>query len=58
MILSGYDDDTMHQPSWTQDGSFLVIRDLEQLVPEFEKLNCLSFFPFLFRGIDIDGAFY
>lgn len=37
MILCGHDGDDMNQPKWALDGSFLVIRDLQQLVPEFEK---------------------
>lgn len=36
-ILCGHKGDPMKQPSWTTDGSFLVIRDLQQLVPEFEE---------------------
>ncbi|CAD6446944.1 913b47fc-6338-4745-ad9f-1369fef5f7d1 [Sclerotinia trifoliorum] len=28
---------TMKQPDWAEDGSFLVFRDLQQLVPEFDK---------------------
>ncbi|KAK0104921.1 hypothetical protein ONS95_005184 [Cadophora gregata] len=37
MILSGYEGDEMGQPDWATDGSFMVIRDLQQLVPEFDK---------------------
>ncbi|KAH7418967.1 hypothetical protein BKA64DRAFT_649774 [Cadophora sp. MPI-SDFR-AT-0126] len=37
MILSGYDGDEMGQPDWATGGSFMVIRDLQQLVPEFDK---------------------
>ena len=27
----------MGQPAWAKDGSFLVFRDLQQLVPEFDE---------------------
>ncbi|KAJ9265456.1 hypothetical protein DTO271D3_3197 [Paecilomyces variotii] len=37
MILCGHDGDKMGQPAWARDGSFMVFRDLQQLVPEFEK---------------------
>ncbi|OQE14675.1 hypothetical protein PENFLA_c036G07781 [Penicillium flavigenum] len=37
MIFCGHDGDRMNQPSWAKDGSFLVFRDLQQLVPEFEE---------------------
>lgn len=37
MILCGHDGDKMGQPQWARDGSFMVFRDLQQLVPEFEK---------------------
>jgi hypothetical protein len=37
MILVGYDGDEMKQPEWANDGSFLAFRDLQQLVPEFDK---------------------
>ncbi|TVY42788.1 Peroxidase [Lachnellula subtilissima] len=37
MIFSGYEGDEMGQPDWATDGSFMVIRDLQQLVPEFDK---------------------
>lgn len=39
VILTGNDGDTRGglRPSWTKDGSFLVFRQLKQLVPEFNK---------------------
>ncbi|CAG8135343.1 unnamed protein product [Penicillium salamii] len=37
MIVCGYEGDDMRQPSWVKDGSFLVFRDLQQLVPEFDE---------------------
>nr|UPX44784.1 dye-decolorizing heme-containing peroxidase [Penicillium camemberti] len=37
MIFCGHEGDEMNQPKWALDGSFLVFRDLEQLVPEFDK---------------------
>jgi deferrochelatase/peroxidase EfeB len=37
MIFSGHEGDEMGQPEWATDGSFMVIRDLQQLVPEFDK---------------------
>jgi deferrochelatase/peroxidase EfeB len=37
MIFCGHDGDDMNQPKWAKDGSFLVFRDLQQLVPEFDK---------------------
>ncbi|EGZ77169.1 Dyp-type peroxidase [Neurospora tetrasperma FGSC 2509] len=37
LIFARHDGDDMNQPEWAEDGSFLVIRDLQQLVPEFEK---------------------
>lgn len=37
MIFSGCDGDPIKQPEWAEFGSFLVIRDLQQLVPEFDK---------------------
>jgi hypothetical protein len=37
LIFSKHDGDDMGQPDWAEDGSFLVFRDLQQLVPEFEK---------------------
>jgi len=39
MILSGYEGDEMNQPDWATGGSFMVFRDLQQLVPEYEKLD-------------------
>lgn len=36
MILCGHEGDKQAQPSWAKDGSFLVFRDLQQLVPEFD----------------------
>lgn len=37
LIFAKHDGDDMNQPDWAEDGSFLVIRELQQLVPEFEK---------------------
>ncbi|KAG4431407.1 hypothetical protein IFR05_013118 [Cadophora sp. M221] len=37
LIFSGHEGDEMGQPDWATDGSFMVVRDLQQLVPEFEK---------------------
>jgi hypothetical protein len=37
LIFAKHDGDHMNQPDWAEDGSFLVIRELQQLVPEFEK---------------------
>ncbi|KAJ9489213.1 hypothetical protein VN97_g4065 [Penicillium thymicola] len=37
LIVCGYEGDPMGQPAWAKDGSFLVFRDLQQLVPEFEE---------------------
>jgi deferrochelatase/peroxidase EfeB len=37
LILCGYEGDDMSQPKWAKDGSFLVFRDLQQLVPEFDE---------------------
>ncbi|KAL1850362.1 dye-decolorizing heme-containing peroxidase [Paecilomyces lecythidis] len=37
MIFCGHEGDQMGQPEWALDGSFMVFRDLQQLVPEFEK---------------------
>ncbi|KAF5860188.1 hypothetical protein ETB97_001831 [Aspergillus alliaceus] len=37
LILVGHDGDKMDQPKWAKDGSFLVFRDLQQLVPEFDR---------------------
>jgi Dyp-type peroxidase family len=39
IILAGEDGDTSSQgrPAWAKDGSFLVFRQLKQLVPEFNK---------------------
>ncbi|KAF8513631.1 DyP-type peroxidase [Gautieria morchelliformis] len=36
-ILLGETGDSTSRPSWAKDGSFLVFRQLEQLVPEFNK---------------------
>jgi hypothetical protein len=36
IILLGEPGDTMSRPSWAKDGSFLVFRQLQQLVPEFD----------------------
>jgi deferrochelatase/peroxidase EfeB len=35
--LTGEAGDTMTRPAWAKDGSFLVFRQLKQLVPEFNK---------------------
>lgn len=39
VILAGNDGDTLggSRPGWAKDGSFLVFRQLKQLVPEFNK---------------------
>ncbi|TVY42074.1 Peroxidase [Lachnellula occidentalis] len=37
LILCGQPGDCMPQPAWAKDGSFLVIRDLQQLVPEYDN---------------------
>jgi deferrochelatase/peroxidase EfeB len=37
LILIGHDGDALKQPAWTKDGSFMVFRDLQQLVPEFDQ---------------------
>ncbi|KAJ7126012.1 fungal peroxidase [Mycena epipterygia] len=36
-ILVGETGDSVTRPSWAKDGSFLVFRQLKQLVPEFNK---------------------
>ncbi|OGE52884.1 hypothetical protein PENARI_c009G06211 [Penicillium arizonense] len=36
LILCGHEGDKQAQPAWAKDGSFLVFRDLQQLVPEFD----------------------
>ncbi len=36
-FLLGEDGDFVSRPSWAKDGSFLVFRQMEQLVPEFNK---------------------
>ncbi|KAK0451293.1 fungal peroxidase [Desarmillaria tabescens] len=36
-ILLAEDGDSTTRPSWAKDGSFLVFRQMEQLVPEFNK---------------------
>ncbi|KAJ6616414.1 fungal peroxidase [Mycena sp. CBHHK59/15] len=36
-ILVGESGDTVTRPTWAKDGSFLVFRQLEQMVPEFNK---------------------
>ncbi|KAJ6501278.1 hypothetical protein DFH09DRAFT_326447 [Mycena vulgaris] len=36
-ILLGETGDSIARPSWAKDGSFLVFRQLKQLVPEFNK---------------------
>ncbi|KAF7348498.1 DyP-type peroxidase [Mycena venus] len=36
-ILLGEDGDDVSRPAWAKDGSFLVFRQLKQLVPEFNK---------------------
>ncbi|KAJ7138441.1 fungal peroxidase [Mycena crocata] len=36
-ILVGETGDTVTRPDWAKDGSFLVFRQLKQLVPEFNK---------------------
>ncbi|KAF8582001.1 DyP-type peroxidase [Ramaria rubella] len=37
IILLGEDGDDVTRPDWAKDGSFLAFRQLDQLVPEFEK---------------------
>ncbi|KAF7911766.1 uncharacterized protein EAE98_011881 [Botrytis deweyae] len=37
LIFARHEGDDMKQPDWAEDGSFLVFRDLQQLVPEFDK---------------------
>jgi deferrochelatase/peroxidase EfeB len=37
MIFVGHEGDNNDQPEWAHDGSFLVIRELQQKVPEFDK---------------------
>ncbi|ESZ93323.1 Dyp-type peroxidase [Sclerotinia borealis F-4128] len=37
LIFAKHEGDDMKQPDWAEDGSFLVFRDLQQLVPEFDK---------------------
>ncbi|APA15466.1 hypothetical protein SS1G_13391 [Sclerotinia sclerotiorum 1980 UF-70] len=37
LIFAKHPGDKMKQPDWAEDGSFLVFRDLQQLVPEFDK---------------------
>ena len=37
LIFCGHEGDTMGQPDWATDGSFLVIRELQQKVPEFDE---------------------
>lgn len=36
-FLLGEDGDSVTRPAWAKDGSFLVFRQMEQLVPEFNK---------------------
>ncbi|KAJ7201685.1 fungal peroxidase [Mycena pura] len=36
-VLLGESGDTVTRPTWAKDGSFLVFRQLAQLVPEFDK---------------------
>ncbi|OQD90969.1 hypothetical protein PENANT_c001G08653 [Penicillium antarcticum] len=37
LVLCGHEGDKQKQPAWVKDGSFLVFRDLQQLVPEFDN---------------------
>jgi deferrochelatase/peroxidase EfeB len=37
LIICGHDGDPMGQPEWAKDGSFLVIRELQQKVPEYNQ---------------------
>jgi hypothetical protein len=37
IILAGEPGDTVSRPTWAKDGSFLVFRQLKQLVPEFNN---------------------
>jgi hypothetical protein len=41
LIFAKHDDDGDDMNQRAEDGSFLVIRELQQLVPEFEKLKGL-----------------
>lgn len=36
-MLHGNDQDNMTRPMWMKDSSFLVFRQLKQMVPEFHK---------------------
>lgn len=42
-ILVGETGDSVTRPAWAKDGSFLVFRQLKQLVPEFNKV-CYIYF--------------
>ncbi|KAJ5726993.1 hypothetical protein N7493_006020 [Penicillium malachiteum] len=37
LIVCGHEGDGQTQPAWVKDGSFMVFRDLQQLVPEFNN---------------------
>ncbi|KAJ7641153.1 hypothetical protein FB45DRAFT_899535, partial [Roridomyces roridus] len=60
-ILVGENGDDVQRPAWAKDGSFLVFRQLKQLVPEFNKFlsdNPITTVPGLTRqqGSDLFGA--
>jgi deferrochelatase/peroxidase EfeB len=38
IILTGENGDKTPRPTWAQGGSFLVFRQLQQLIPEFREL--------------------
>lgn len=45
VILFGYDgeDEKSKHPAWAKDGSILVIRKLQQFVPEWNQYVCTYF---------------
>ncbi|KAJ7636985.1 fungal peroxidase [Roridomyces roridus] len=60
-ILVGETGDDVQRPAWAKDGSFLVFRQLKQLVPEFNKFlsdNPITTVPGLTKqqGSDLLGA--
>ncbi|KAH7103753.1 DyP-type peroxidase [Auriculariales sp. MPI-PUGE-AT-0066] len=46
IILTGETGDNATRPAWTKDGSFLAFRELQQLVPEFDKFVADKAAPF------------
>lgn len=40
-ILIGHEGDNTKSPKWANDGSFLVFREIEQKVPEFNKYDII-----------------